>query len=313
MCRRGLGAGAQLVRWVVLARRTRVGGSDGQLRGARGDPQDQAHRRDHAGEPFVRHLFRHLPGGGRHPDAERHADSVRSRPCHRGVRGPLSRPRRCQRGRTAQLHERDQRHQRRHDERFHRPGRGRQAGMHGSQRPCLHQLGYIGRDGVPHAERHPQLLDLRQGLRPPRPHVRTQRVVEPARPLVLGIGVGGLLHAGGQSLQLRQRDQGQSSGKAPGVPRRLRRRVRPKEEQAGQHHPEPPAHLCLDRPDLPAAQGPRQLGLLRRQRHGAGLREPCRRDVWPGQPERQHPRDLEPAALVRHRARRTTSSATSRT
>ena len=49
-------------------------------------------------------------------------------------------------------------------------------------RPGVHQLGHARRDGLPHRERHPQLLDLRQGLRPPGPHVRAERLVEPARP-----------------------------------------------------------------------------------------------------------------------------------
>ena len=38
-------------------------------------PQDQARDRDHAGEPLVRQLLRHLSRRRRHPDAERRADA----------------------------------------------------------------------------------------------------------------------------------------------------------------------------------------------------------------------------------------------
>ena len=74
--------------------------------------------------------------------------------------------------------------------------------------------------------------------------------------------------------------------------------------------------LLLDGPDLPAAQARRVLGLLRAERHPAGLRRQPRRDrrgLRPGGPGRQDPVDLEPAAVVHRREDKTASSATSRT
>ena len=50
------------------------------------------------------------------------------------------------------------------------------------------------RDGLPHPERHPELLDVRARLRAAGPHVRAERVVEPARAPVPGVGVVGDLH-----------------------------------------------------------------------------------------------------------------------
>ena len=151
------------------------------------------------------------------------------------------------------------------------------------------------------AERHPELLDLRQGLRPPGPHVRAERLVEPARAPLPGLGVVGLLHPAGQPVELRERAADQSSCEAararpPSTAARpARRRHKKRQEQ-----PEPPADLRLDRPDLPAAQGPRELGLLRRERDRARLRERRRRDLRAGRAELQHPGHLEPAAVVRH-------------
>ena len=55
------------------------------------------------------------------------------------------------------------------------------------------------------AERHPELLDLREGLRAPGPHVRAERLVEPARAPVPRLGVVGVLHPGRQPVELRER------------------------------------------------------------------------------------------------------------
>ena len=192
-------------------------------------PQDQARDRDPAGEPLVRLLLRHLPGRRRHPDEQRPAHGVRARPVHRHLRSALRRPCRRERRRSPLGPQRHRRHQRRQDGRVHRPGRVRPEGLPRPDRPGLHQLGHPGRHGVPHGERHPQLLDLRQGLRPPGPHVRAQCVVEPAVPPLPGLRVVGLLHAGGQSVQLRQRPPDQA-GRAPAErPGRLRRRGRAEE------------------------------------------------------------------------------------
>ncbi len=58
--------------------------------------------------------------------------------------------------------------------------------------------------------------------------------------------------------------------------------------------------LRVDRSHLSPAQAPRELGLLRLQRHAAGLRR--QRDVLQGgAAEREDARDLEPDAVLRHR------------
>ena len=45
------------------------------------------------------------------------------------------------------------------------------------------------RDRIPHRERHPELLEVRPQLRPPRPHVPAERVMEPARASLRGFGL----------------------------------------------------------------------------------------------------------------------------
>ena len=60
------------------------------------------------------------------------------------------------------------------------------------------------------------------------------------------------------------------------------------------------ADLRLDRPNLPAACQSRAVGVLRDERHRAGLRGQRGHDLRGGQAERQNPRHLEPAALFQH-------------
>ena len=93
---------------------------------------------------------------------------------------------------------------------------------------------------------------------------------------VPGVGVVGLLHPARQPVELRQRPADQAgrttrrtrrpSTAARPVPRTARARSA-EARRAGQ------PDLRVDRPDLPAPQAPRQLGLLRRERHRARLRE----------------------------------------
>ena len=102
------------------------------------------------------------------------------------------------------------------------------------------------------AERHPELLELRQELRAPGPHVRAGRVVEPARAPVPGVGVVGARarkHNDPNSCD----NQMQTPGPKPphdceAAPGRLARH----------------ADLRVDRPDVPPAPAERVVGLLRR-------------------------------------------------
>ena len=112
------------------------------------------------------------------------------------------------------------------------------------QRHRLDVLGYHT------PQRHPELLGLRPALRAPGPHVRADRVLEPARAPVPGLGVVGAVHQPGRLVVREPRSS------SPAAPRRRLggQRRPPTGEDAG---------LRVDRPDLPAAPAPRDLGLLR--------------------------------------------------
>src|SRR5207248_4545737 len=88
------------------------------------------------------------------------------------------------------------------------------------------------------------------------------------------------LLAGGRPDELRER------APEPGTPERRRA-----------------ARLRLDGPDLPASQAQGQLALLRLRRDGAGLRGRLGDDLRAGAAGREDARDLEPAAVLRHRPR----------
>ena len=173
----------------------RVGGwrRPGQLRGADGHPQDQARDRHHAGEPVLRQLLRHLPRGGRHPDAPRCAHGLRAEP-GRWVHAPLPRHRRRQRRRPARRGQRGRRHQPRQDERLH-PAAGRGKGvLQDSRRPGLQRRQRRARrDGLPHRRGDTELLGLRQELRAAGPHVRAGEVVVAARAPVHGLRLVGAM------------------------------------------------------------------------------------------------------------------------
>ena len=106
------------------------------------------------------------------------------------------------------------------------------------------------RDGVPHRERHPELLDVRAQLRAPGPHVRAERVVEPARAPVPGLGLVGALHP----------------AQRPAVCHNTLQAPRGAQRQPAEAGQDRCADLRVDRPHLPAAQEPRVVGLLRRRR-----------------------------------------------
>ena len=131
---------------------------------------------------------------------------------------------------------------------------------------------HAGRDGLPHRRGHPELLGLRARFRAPGPHVRVGGVVEPASTPVHGVRVVRLLLDPKRSEELSQRD-------------------REPPESAGLRAParQPPpdqSELRLDRPDLAAAQGRCQLGLLRRRGEPARLRRQRRDVVRAGRPDR---------------------------
>ena len=206
-------------------------------------------------------------------------------PAQRDLLLPVPRRPRPQQRRPARAPRRDPRRQRREDERLRAPGQAR-AGRRLRRQPrraaVLVRRGAPGRDGLPRRARDPELLVLRAPLRAAGPHVSAGHLVEPAGAPVHGLGmVGPLPHA--RDGQLCQRDR-----EPPGAAARAAEPDRPE------------ADLRLDRSHLPAAQAPRLVALFRRQGRAARLRR-RRHGLQAGQAERRHARDLEPAALVRHR------------
>ncbi len=124
-------------------------------------------------------------------------------------------------GGPARGSQRHRRHRRWQDGWLRRPSGARPQGLHRCQQSRLHELQDPGCHGLSHPVRHPQLLGLCPQLRAPRPHVRTQRLLEPALASVSGLGVVGALHPTRQPGQLHQRLA------KPGQPPRLRPRVPP--------------------------------------------------------------------------------------
>ena len=263
-------------------------------------PQDPARRRDHAGEPLVRQLLRDVPGRRRHPDEERQCRRCacpipRRRPVRRAVRRP---PRR-QRRRAA------------HGTRTPWPtstaARWTASSAQASLTPTtccidprqargLHQIGAPDVMGYHTEQRHPELLDVRARLRAPGPHVRAERVVEPAGAPLHGVGVVGAT--------ARQHDDPSSCTNAV--------------EIAGPSRRTPPAptglgtDLRVDRPHVPAAQAARVVGLLRHGRHPARLREPDAIDLPAGAADARHARASGIRCRTSTPSKTTASSATSR-
>ena len=138
--------------------------------------------------------FGTFPGAAGIPMKNGAPTCVCARLAVRSVREAVCRSRGRERWRAPQRGERDRGHQRRPDERVRRPGRERQEGMPRHDGSGVRELGDTGRDGLPHPERHPELLVVREELRAPRPHVRTQRVVESPRASVPGLGMVRAVH-----------------------------------------------------------------------------------------------------------------------
>ena len=243
--------------------------------------------------------FGTYPGRRRHPDEQRArrrcAFPTADRAAVRHARTSIT-PTSTAAARTAQTNAR-RRHQRRQDGRLRRPAsRRRSKGCADPDEPGLRAtrrtpdvMGYHTRS------RHPELLDVRAELRAAGPHVRAERVVEPARAPVPGLGVVG---ARAPSTTIRRSCT--NALQIPGTPEHA---GLPDAAITSGTGPER-ADLRLDRPHLPAAQEQRVVGLLRRRRHRARLRERRRAVLRAGQAEREDAGHLEPAAVLRHRQRR---------
>ena len=237
-----------------------------RVRGSRGDPQDQACDHDHAGEPLVRQLLRHLSRRGRHPDEERDAHGVRAQPGRR-LHPALPRPCGPQRRRPARRGQRGGRRERRQDERVH-PAAGRGPGvLPHRERPRLRRDPHPGRDGVPHRRGDPELLEVRAELRAPGSHVRAGEVVVAAGPPVHGLGVVGQVQEP-LADELRQRHRRALRGQQ--VPEGRGQRAGQGQDQ---YRP------GLDGHHLAAVRQPHQLALLRAGRRAARLRQRLGRDL----------------------------------
>ena len=183
-----------------------------------------------------------------------------------------------------------------------RPQSGRRVPRPHRSRRCSTPGQNARRDGVPHRERHPELLDLRQGLRPPGPHVRAERLVEPSRAPVPGLGMVG--RAAPSTTTRRVCNNVDLHVRTAGAC--------PTGNPLGPTKRADDPDLRVDRPHVPAAQEPRvSWGYYVVPRHRARLRERRRDLVRHRDAERQDPRHLEPAARTSTRCTTTTSSATS--
>ena len=167
--------------------------------------------------------------------------------------------------------------------------------VHERARPARLHRQPVGRhDGLPRPARDPQLLDLRAQLRAPGPHVRAERVLEPARAPVPGLGVVGVLLDAGRSVQLPEQHRG--SGAAD------RHRAAALES----------ARLRVDRPHLPVPPTSRELGLLHQAGPRARLRGRAACSARTSRSRRARP-ESGTRCRTSTRSARTTSSATSAT
>ncbi len=165
-----------------------------QARAGEGTPQAPGVHRP--GEPLVRSLLRDVPGRRGHPDAQRQADGLCARPDRRTMRPSVSHDRAASGGGPA------------------RPATlgcststaARWTGSSGpsstarctapiiARDPKCAELpraaGPAGRHELPHGQGDPELLAVREGVRPAGPHVRARRFVDPAGAPVPRVGVG---------------------------------------------------------------------------------------------------------------------------
>ncbi len=146
-----------------------------------------------------------------------------------------------------------------------------------------------GRDGLPHAERHPELLELRAELCLARPHVRAQRVVEPARAPVRGIRVGGDMHGSQRPEQLPERHLRATTLAAEWD------RVDVATLGVAEH-----TDIRVDRHDIPAPQEQCLVGLLRNDGHRTRLPERRCAELCAGEAISIGIRHLESVAVLRH-------------
>ena len=215
-----------------------TGGPAGHVRGARRDPQDQARDHRHAGEPVVRQLLRHL---SRARTASRCSDGVPT-VCVPNPAGGCTRPYHD----TADVNGGGP-----HGEAnavadvnggmmngFIRQRDVAQATCHIPDDPACIPGRPARRDGLPHRRGDTQLLDLRQGLRARRPHVRAGEVVVAARPPVHGVGlVGPVPHPLAHELRQRHRRALRGEPVRPGRARGTDRPARPRSTWPGPTSP----------------------------------------------------------------------------
>ena len=268
-----------------------VGRCRGTADGSGGDgrhPQDQARCGDHAGEPLLRLVLRDLSRSGRYTDEARHTDGVRARlhdRCVRASRSPIMRmstaeapTARSTRLRTSTAGQMDG---------FVDQAMSADRGCTDPTDPACANSAAPDVMGYHTAARHPQLLGLREALRAPRPHVRTERVVESPGAPVRGLGMVGALHRQ-QSDELRQRPAGPRQPRPMSPARRI-----------GFATP-PPIYAWTD------------LTYLLHQHHVswgyyvvAGAEPDCERRrrtvLRAGTTGREDPGYLEPVAVLRHR------------
>ena len=221
--------------------------------------QHHPRHRDHAGEPLVRSLLRHVPRRGRIP-AGRAGPHRRVRPRPRGrasVDGRITTrtgstqaaptgwsvrrsPRTADGWTGSSGAGADRQRMRAPARRLPVPG-GQTRGPGGQ--PDI--MGYHT------AKRDPELLGVREALRAAGPHVRAGVFVDASLAPVPGVGVGG-------HMPRPRRPDELSIG--PGVPGEERSRSRPQDVDPRRRHA---ASVHLGRHHVAAAQGPRQLGVLR--------------------------------------------------
>ena len=141
--------------------------------------------------------------------------------------------------------------------------------------------------------RHPELLDVRDELRAPGPHVRAERVVEPARAPLHGLGVVGALREHNDPFSCVNALAGPDTRRTRRSTRRARRSSRG-----------PTSPTCCTRTTCRGATT-----------SSTGTEPDCEDDAaiaaCAAAAERDDARHLEPAARTSTRSSRTASSATS--